>query len=255
MSTQFSYHVQLEPGSLPELLYKLYRHRVPGMVEARSEEVTKRLYFRDGNVIYATSSDRNDSLGAFLLRHKLVSADDLREVARSRTGTEKRFGVLLMERGILSPATLNSTIRQQVEEVAWSLFSWTNGELEVDLGEMQQRNAIEIHIPMRSMILHGIRRTEDPKLLIGRIGGRDTILDAEADAEDLVDIGIDEAEYKLLQSIDGRTSLYELCQNGPLPAAEAAKVLYAFWVLQLIHAKSAANGHTVKIRLRHDGRL
>lgn len=250
-----SYQVQLEPGSLPELLFKLYRHRVPGMVEARCGEIVKRLYVREGSVIYASSSDRADSLGAFLLRQALVSPKDLREVMTARESGERRFGVLLMERGLLSPAMLNAAIRQQVEEVAWSLFSWHEGELEVDLGETQQRNAIEIHIPMRSMILRGIRRTADPKPLIARVGGRDTVLLAEADAEDLVDIGIDEREYELLTSIDGHKTLAELCNAGPLPAAEAAKVLYAFWVLRLVHAKSTENGRAVKIRLRADGRL
>jgi hypothetical protein len=139
--------------------------------------------------------------------------------------------------------------------VAWSLFSWREGELEVDLGEMQERNAIEIHIPMRSMILRGIRRTDDPKPLIVRVGGRDTVLCAEAESEDLVDIGIDEAEYQLLRSVDGRKTLAELCHGGPMPAAEAAKVLYSFWVLHLVRTKTDEHGGGVRIRLRGDGRL
>ena len=45
---------------------------------------------------------------------------------------------------------------------------------------------------------------------------------------------------QLLQSVDGKKTLYELCSQGPKPAADIAKMLYAFQILHLICPKGQA---------------
>lgn len=248
--TDLYYHEELTHGVLPELLHKLYRHRVPATVEVRRGETVKELYLREGKVIYAASSDRADSLGAFLVRQDLLDADELCELAKDKELERKRLGVVMLERGLLSPAKLHRAIINQVEEIAWSLFSWQKGDVRVTLGEHDISNAIEIGIPMRTMILRGIRRTGDPKPLIARVGGRDSVLQLSVGWEDLVDIGVEDEEFQLLQQVNAERTLYELCYNGPFSTADNAKVLYAFWVLELVKEKDGTkHSHLLRIRL------
>ena len=51
------------------------------------------------------------------------------EAMDARRQTNQRLGVLLIERGLLTPAQVYQAIRQQIEGIVWSLFDWPDGEI------------------------------------------------------------------------------------------------------------------------------
>jgi hypothetical protein len=53
---------------------------------------------------------------------------------------------------------------------------------------------------------------------------------------------------QLLQMVDGKHTLYELCDQGPLSQGGNARVLYALWALGLIDRESESSGH-IRIQL------
>ena len=70
--------------------------------------------------------------------------------------------------------------------------------------------------------------------MVSRLGQRDTVFEPCFEIESLVETGLDIGDFKLLQSVDGTKTLFELCSQGPKPAADIAKMLYAFQILHLI---------------------
>jgi hypothetical protein len=240
------YETDLSQEPLPAMLAKVYRHRVPGVITASRDEVKKSLYVKDGNVIYARSSDRHDSLGAHLLRQHLVTPEALTQIAKERETNPKPVGVLLMEKGLLSPKELNQAIRQQTEAIAFSLFTWQDGQVKFDLHELNEQTSIRIQISLRDMILHGVKQAPDPKRLVALLGSKQTVFEPCYQGEEIIDIGLDKEEYELLQRIDGKTTLLDVCNQGPLSPADNAKLLYAFRVLKLIQP---VRDGAVKIRL------
>src|SRR3954453_9885895 len=159
---------------------------------------------------------------------------------RERERTNKRYGVLLIENGILSPADVYRAIRKQIEAIVWSLFYWQDGSVIYSIGELPQLDAVRIQIPMRQVILQGIKRAPDAKALVARLGRKETVLDPCYKTEQLIELALDADEYKLLSLVDGRRTLYDICTQGPHSAAENAKVLYAFQILQLIRSAAPA---------------
>lgn len=227
------------------MLHTIYRHRVPGVIEARSRGVVKKLFIKDGNVVYARSSDLDDSLAAHLSRRDMVSTRRLNECALIWKGSNKRFGVILMEQGLLSPKELNQAIRQQVEIVAWSLFSWKEGKLTFDIQELTEPNVIRIQLPLRQMILRGIRLALNDSRLMDRLGSEEAVFEPAYAGEDLIDIALDREEYQLLKRVDGKATLGEIARTGPFSTSENSKILYVFHVLQLI--RSAAGEGKVRL--------
>jgi len=257
VKSSYKYRGDLAETTLPEMLYTIDRFQVPGLVEARQGRVIKRVYLRAGYVIHASSTDRADSLGAHLLKRKSVRSEILEELASERRHSNKRLGVMLLERGLLSPAQVFRAIREQIEAIVWSLFYWEEGEITFGVGELKAGEMVQIQLPIRQCIIHGIRQAPDAKLMVARLGQKDTILEPCFDAEDLVETGLDVGDFKLLRSVDGKRSLYDLCSQGPKPAAEIAKMLYAFQILHLIcpqgqtktQAKKSSRHGPVKIKL------
>jgi hypothetical protein len=123
---------------------------------------------------------------------------------------------------------------------------------------------VQIQLPIRQMIIRGIRQAPDAKLMVARMGAKETVLEPCYEVEDLVETGLDIGDYKILRSVDGKKTLYELCSEGSKPAAEIAKLLYAFQILHLICPqgeaaaraadKKPARHGPVKIKLGSAGR-
>lgn len=234
MSRNFQYQGTLEETSLAEMLWTIYRHKVPGVIEIANDGIVKRILVSGGSVIHATSTDRTDRLGAFLYRKGQLSRNDLAETMKEREETGKRHGQLLIERGLLAPDELYVAIRSQIESIVWGLFSWQTGELSFSIGEHEDPFMINIHLPMRQVIVQGIKKAQDAKALVGRLGKKSSVFRPSYCAEDLIEIALGKEEYELLRLVDGERSLYDVCNSGPYKVSENARLLYAYRVLHLI---------------------
>jgi hypothetical protein len=236
----FEYRADLSETTLPEMLYTVERFQVPGVIEAERDGVTKRVYVREGYVVHASSTDRKDSLGAYLQRTGKITAEQFTATMTARAGTKKRYGELLIEQGLISPAGIHEAIRKQVESIVWSLFYWLEGSVRFEIGTFQTPTDVRILLPMRQVVLQGIKGAPNAKALVARLGRKETVFEPNFSTEDLIRATIGEEEYALLNLIDGERSLYEVCHHGPLSAPENAKLVYAFHVLRLIRHREEA---------------
>jgi len=236
----FQYRGDLSQTALPEILYTIDRFQVPGVIEASRAGLVKQVYVKEGNVVHATSNDLEDSLGSYLQRNGVLTPDLYLETMRERERTNKRYGVLLIEKGVLSPGEIYRTVRKQIEAIVWSLFYWQDGSVIFSIGEFQKPEAVRIQLPMRQVILQGIKRAPDAKTLVARMGRKDTVFEPCYKMEQLIELALDADEYRLLNLVDGKRTLFDVCTQGPRGAAENGKVLYAFQILQLIRCAPVA---------------
>ena len=258
MSANYKYRGRLSETTLPEMLYSIDRFQMAGLVEATHGEIVKRIWLRDGYVVHASSSDRSDSLGEHLRRTGEIDADDLDEISRLRRSSDRRFGALVVERGLLTPVATLEAIRSHIEAIVWSLFAWQQGEVSFAIGDgaAPAEDMVRIQLPLGRVIVSGIRRMPRAKSLVSRLGSRETVLVPCFEWEELIEIGLDDEEMRMLRLVDGRKSLYELCSAGPLAPADNARILYAFDVLKLVaKRRSSADPPSgpVKIRLKTSG--
>lgn len=204
------------------------------MIEVKRDGVVKTIFIKEGSVLYASSTDLEDSLGSFLLRAGTLSQEAYAATMQLRRNSTQRYGVLLIEQGFLSPEDVYAAILQQTESIVWSLFGWQDGEVSFQIGDFKDAAPAQMQLPMRQVIVQGIKRTPDAKPLVARLGSKETRFEADYHTESLIEIALSEQDYQLLQMVDGRRTLLELCKEGPYPVSENAKVLYAFRVLRLI---------------------
>lgn len=252
MTSTYTYRGNLSETTLPEMLYSIDRFRVPGVIEAQNGDVIKKVYIRQGYIVHASSTDRRDSLGAHLAETGAVPADLLKGLSKMRQSSSKRFGVLVLERGLLAPTQMLEAIRAHLEGIIWSLFYWSEGEVTFGLGELEETDMIQIQLPIPQVIIKGIKQAPDAKPLLARLGHRDTVMEPSFEYEDLIETGLDKQDFRLLRSVDGKKSLYELCSQGPEAPAQVAKMLYAFQVLHLVNAReqeAARKDGPLKIKL------
>jgi hypothetical protein len=234
------YRGDLRQTALPEMLAIIDRTGVSGVVEAVFGEFSKQIYLDRGCVVHAASNDIADSLGAYLRRSGRISDGDFEAVMERRHEGPRRLGEVLIERGVLAPDEAYRAIREQIEAIVWSLFSWEEGDVKFAIGPPNLVGVVRIQVPLRQAIVQGIKRAANAKSIVKRLGGRDSLFEPSFRYEDLIEIALEGPEYELLRRVDGKRRLYELCTDGPVPAADAARLLYAFSVLGVIRRTGAA---------------
>jgi two-component system OmpR family response regulator len=250
----YQYRGDLRQTALPEMLAIIHQARVAGVIEAVLGDVRKRIYLENGYVVHASSSDLADSLGGYLRRVGKLSESEFHNAMQKRGASQRRLGELLIEQGTLSPAQTFQAIRAHVEGIVWSLFAWEEGTVSFAIGAIDSRELVRIQIPLRQVVVQGVKRAANAKSLVAKMGGKETLFGPAYRLEDVIEVALDEQEYRLLAMVDGKRSLYDLATKGPLAPQENARLLYAYSVLQLIRKigvpePGAATG-VIRIKLR-----
>jgi hypothetical protein len=74
-SARFEFRGDLALTPLPEVLETIHGYKVPGVLSAMKDGIEKKIFISHGDVIFATSGDRHDSLGDYMLRTARISQE------------------------------------------------------------------------------------------------------------------------------------------------------------------------------------
>jgi hypothetical protein len=242
-SEEFVFRSDLERTPLPEILATVNRYGVPGLIEVVYDTVVKRVYLADGEIIFATSSDRGESLGEFLLRSGEITEAELQQSTIELIDSPgARHGEILVRMGFLEREKLGAAVRKQVQAILWGLFNMKEGRVNFKVGRFKDDEVFKIKVPTARAIVAGCRRIEDAKKITARMGGRGAILKRLPRPSHLENFRLESDERELLELIDGRKTLYELCERGPASAGANARVLYALAELQMVTVDPSSSG-------------
>jgi hypothetical protein len=231
---------------LPEVLVTIYRYKVPGIIECTREGEEKKIFIDEGNIIFATSNLISDSLGDRLLNEGKISIEQYREsVRRLNKESGKRQGSILVEMRALEPKDLFIAVREQVESIVWSIFDWENGSVVFTPGRDKQTEFIKLTLPIPAAIFEGVQRLKEAKRLIARIGNKTTVLERTETAA--TDLTPGPTHTQILDSVDGKKTLYELISLPYGSPSEIAKTLYSLFAFKLIAVKPQKQ---IKIQLK-----
>lgn len=231
---------RLEGISVPDLFWSLCRSRSTGVLHLTSKGITKRVYFQDGRIIFAASTDPNDRLGEMLLREGAIRLDHL-ERAISRLPEGKRLGTLLVEAGHLSPDHLVKGVLRQVRAIVLSLFPWEEGEHTFVEGPLPTDEVVTLGMNTGDLLIQGIRSVRSFSRIRRSVGAPRARYRATESWREIADgLQLSEGERQLLSRLDGAPEpVSKLCEEVYLSNFEIYQSLWAFKVLGLIEEAEA----------------
>jgi hypothetical protein len=250
MEKRFEYRGDLAITPLAEVLATINRYRVPGALSLSREGRIRKIYLDDSLVVFASSNEREASLGMHLLKHGILKPDAAREADARRTRDGLRLGQVLLQMGILTPESLNEAVAAQVREILWGAFDWDSGEVVFEIGSRKGQELVRLDLPIPEVILEGIRRTSDVRQIAQRLGSAQTVFER---AQSPLLALFSEPEQKFYQNIDGKTPLQLLCARGPKTIPENARILYALFCLGLVRRCRATTLAAKKIQYKTEG--
>lgn len=122
----------LEDLGLGEILQIVSLSRKTGTLSLRSGDTEGSIVFRQGQVVRATSSTFQQSLGEVLIQKGLIDLAILRKALahQQEEGFRERLGVILIKNFGLSYEMIEEVVREQIENVVFTLFAWAEGSFE-----------------------------------------------------------------------------------------------------------------------------
>ncbi|MBU8897579.1 DUF4388 domain-containing protein [Corallococcus sp. M34] len=131
-----------------------------GQLVVQHGAVRRSVSFRDGQVVFATSTEPWERLGTVLTRLGLVSEARLRE-ALTRVTSSRRLGQVLTSSGWVTEANLYSAMTYVVREVVLNLFEMMEGSFLFVETRVPVADAVKLPERTRDLVLAGIKRAEE----------------------------------------------------------------------------------------------
>lgn len=125
----------LEELGLGEILQIVSLSRKTGVLSLSSRGRDGSVFFRQGQVVRAASSAYQQSLGEVLIQKGVIDLAVLRRslAYQQEHGFCERLGTILVRNFDVSQDIVENVVREQIENVVFSLFAWAEGTFRFDV--------------------------------------------------------------------------------------------------------------------------
>ncbi len=150
----------LKSTSVPHLLNACYQARLRGdlLVKHGSSAAIKVVSLEAGQAVYAASNLAHERFARFCARKGLLPSQDLEAVAQLAKEEGLKTGDAMVRLGILDEARRRQLLEDQVKEIIWSTFSWSDGEFAFVPDKPLKPGVVKIAVFPGQLILDGCLR-------------------------------------------------------------------------------------------------
>jgi hypothetical protein len=165
--------LDLAQALLSEEIGRVRGERWSGVLALSQGEVTKGLYFVDGDIAFAASTVEEDRLGANLFRIGKITETEFRAALRAAEAPGRQLGQALIEAGVLTPLELAAAVTGQVERIVFSVLRWTSGQLRRETMDRPIPADCVLDLNTNRLLLLGMRQFPDAERLERALGPPD----------------------------------------------------------------------------------
>jgi hypothetical protein len=132
MSITLSGKISFTP--LVDVLEQLRQRKATGTLTVSSGVVKKCIFFKIGQIVFATSTSSGDWLGEILVKTGKLKREDLEYATQlyKKNAGLKKLGAILVENGLIASKDLFGGLKDQVKEILFSLILLTEGDYQFE---------------------------------------------------------------------------------------------------------------------------
>ena len=147
----------LEDLGLGEILQIVSLSRKSGVLQLNSLDRDGRVIFHDGQVIRASASTFPENIGDLVIRAGMVDIGTLKKalVIQHERDDGRRIGDILVSDFGVDREAIETVVREQVEKIVYSFFSWDEGAFSFELGDPGELASTTLN-PLQFMLDSGL---------------------------------------------------------------------------------------------------
>ncbi|MCI0443259.1 DUF4388 domain-containing protein, partial [bacterium] len=230
---------RLEDVHFSEILLTISQRKETGVLHVVRYRIEKDIYFQDGRIVFAKSNDRDERLGELVLRSGKIGYRHLDESSK-KVVPGLRLGTILVQEGFLKASDLYLGVIQQVEEIVYSIFDWSEGTFAFRNGELPTKEVITLSISTPDIILKGISRVWRWSWVRDWIGPLNTVYVRKDDWETVAKrMSITPQIQAMIDLLEQPRLLEEILDISAMSNFETCKLLWALLIIGLIQPAMA----------------
>jgi hypothetical protein len=219
---------------LPDLLSFVAMIRATGKLIIKLQELEKTVYWKDGEIVFASSNSPDETLGRFLLNQGKLTQQQYEE-SKARLQPGMRHGKLLVQMGYISPKDLWWGVKNQVTEILYGLFTWKAGSFHFFESMIDFQEKITLSLSTTSLIMEGIRRMDESARIKEKIKSSEMTFDRVAGADPTKeDLDLTQEELRIWDQINGQRTIRELAGLSDMTEFEVSRTMFQLITARMI---------------------
>lgn len=217
----------LETFFLNSILQLLSDDQKTGVLQVNNNQKEVKIYFQNGDIVYATGSQRENRLGYHLQSKGTISREKLHECLEAGQKEQKALGRVLVEKGYITTEKLEKIIHDQIEEIIFDLFIWQKGEFEYKDAKLNLQSMVISKLNVIGLLLEASRRIDEMSILRKNIPNDNLVFRTAETVQDNTEIKLNANEWKALRLIDGQRSVRQIIEESGFDEFQGYKLLYS----------------------------
>ncbi|HUK78142.1 MAG TPA: DUF4388 domain-containing protein [Thermoleophilia bacterium] len=247
----------LKEFSLPNVLQLVKMSAKTGALSITRKGESGKIFFRGGQVYFATADPGTMPLGERLMKSGHLTAKQLKAALaeQKKKSGKGRIGAILLEHGYIDRSTLEQSVRDQIEDVTFNFFSWNDGDFSFEADETVTDEDIFVEMNVESVIMEGCRRIDEWELIFSTLGSLERVphlcYAEKVEKDGGVKLAAD--QWRVACLVDGRHDINTVLTECGLDRFNGAKIIYDLHQAGLLMVSDSAideigQGRTIVVR-------
>jgi Domain of unknown function (DUF4388) len=240
MSDDLSIQGTLAETTVPDLFRSIVRSSETAIVSLDAIGRSDTIYFVEGRIVSANSTDPDVGLAETLLRsgeldiHQYTQTMDRVVIARRIAGT-------LVELGYLKPEDLTRAIERQASAIVLQAMRYRTGSYTIEFTSQIPDGVIALPLPTERLILDGVRAIEYWSLISRGVGRFDRMLETVPGIDTRTfQLELNDDETHVISLLSDAQSVEQLCARSYLSDFQTFRTIWGLLAVNLIQDAEVA---------------
>ncbi len=219
----------LKDFSIPDLFQLLNFGKKNGTLNLTRGQARGYICFRNGEVFFATTNWKRQSLGLKLLNAGIVTKPQVDEALelQKTTARGQRLGQLLIRLGYITKDQLEVFVEEQIQDAVFEMLRWTDGGFDFQPGVVFPEEDIGLSISTEELIMEGSRRLDEWNRIEKKIPNLNVIFKMTSmQGREAAQISLTPEEWMVLTYIDGEKTVRQIVELTGMSTLHTCKILY-----------------------------
>ena len=225
---------------MPDLIRSIVRSSETAILKLDGAARSDTIYFHEGRMVYASSTDPDMGLAETLLRMGELNIQQY-STAMERLVVARRIGALLCELGYLKPDELTRAAERQANAIVLDAMAYRDGAYTIEFTSDFPEAIITLPLATERLILDGVRQIEYWSLVSRGVGRLDRVLEHVPDADTRTfQLELTEDESHVFNLLADAQSVEELCARSYLSNFHTFRTIWGLMAVNLIQDAEVA---------------
>ncbi|MEE9442820.1 MAG: DUF4388 domain-containing protein [candidate division Zixibacteria bacterium] len=228
----------IERFTLPEIFQLVLTSRKTGTLGIQRDDDIVMVYFKNGSVIYGYGPRKTYHVGRMLVENGRLTSGQLDEaisIQANEKSSGRRLGQILIEKSYIDRADLEHVVRNQVEELIYSLMAWDQGSFKFYENQFPTEEEITVNLSTENIVLEGMRRLDEITRVKEFLPDFSVVFALSPSEHDQKrEVTLEPNEWNILALIDGHRNINDIIAVSSLDSYHVLKTVATLKLAGLI---------------------